>query len=69
MRSRACEEIGPPWIPSAWRARYWRNLSYDLDAELEGLARFFRLAQRIGRIPAVPALRFLEPRSVAKRSW
>ena len=51
---------GPSWIPADFLREYWRNLSYDLDGELEGLERFFRLAHGIGRIPAVPALDFLE---------
>jgi chorismate dehydratase len=52
--------IGPDWMPKALRTAYWRNLSYDLDEEAEGLLRFYRLAKKIGRIPAVPSLRFLE---------
>lgn len=60
VRGNAHEAIGPAWIPAAWRAEYWRNLSYDLDEEAEGLRHFFRLAHRIGKIPAVPPLRFLE---------
>jgi len=51
---------GPEWIPGALLAEYWRNLSYDLSGELEGLSLFFRLAAKIGRIPAVPPLRFLD---------
>ena len=51
---------GPSWIPADFLREYWRNLSYDLDGELEGLERFFRMAHRIGRIPAVPGLDFLE---------
>lgn len=50
----------PAWIPGRFLAAYWRNLSYDLDAEREGLMLFFRMARRIGRIPDVPPLRFLE---------
>jgi chorismate dehydratase len=51
---------GPDWIPREFRDAYWRCLSYDLDEEAEGLALFFRLAEKIGRIPAAPPLRFLE---------
>ena len=51
--------IGPEWIPRGFLSEYWRNLSYDLSAEIEGLDRFFRLAAKIGRIPFVPPLRFL----------
>jgi chorismate dehydratase len=53
-------DIGPAWIPPAFRTAYWRNLSYDLGREEEGLLLFFRLARKIGRIPAVPSLRFLD---------
>ncbi|MBI5419498.1 MAG: menaquinone biosynthesis protein [Deltaproteobacteria bacterium] len=53
--------IGPAWIPEEYRTAYWRNLSYDLAEEAEGLLRFFRLAHKIGRIASVPPLRFLEP--------
>ncbi len=52
--------IGPDWMPKELRTAYWRNLSYDLDEEAEGLLRFYRLAKKIGRIPSVPPLRFLE---------
>jgi chorismate dehydratase len=52
--------IGPEWISRSFLSEYWRNLSYDLSAEIEGLERFFRLAVKIGRIPAVPPLRFLD---------
>jgi chorismate dehydratase len=52
--------IGPDWMPKELRTTYWRNLSYDLNEEKEGLVRFFRLAKRIGRIPSVPPLRFLD---------
>ncbi len=51
---------GPAWIPGDVLSEYWRNLSYDLSGEIEGLARFFRLAAKLGRIPAVPPLRFLD---------
>lgn len=51
---------GPSWIPADFLREYWKNLSYDLDGELAGLERFFRMAHGIGRIPAVPALDFLE---------
>ncbi|RJP24710.1 MAG: futalosine synthase [Deltaproteobacteria bacterium] len=51
---------GPEWIPPDFREAYWRCLSYDLDAEAEGLALFFRLAAKNGRIPAAPPLRYLE---------
>jgi chorismate dehydratase len=51
---------GPEWIPADFLREYWRNLSYDLDREMEGLVRFFRLAAKLGRIPAAPPLEFLE---------
>ena len=51
---------GPAWIPRKFLKEYWRNLSYDLAAEREGLMLFFRLAAKIGRIPAAPPLRFLD---------
>lgn len=51
---------GPAWIPRSFLKAYWRNLSYDLAAEQEGLRLFFRLAAKIGRIPAAPPLRFLD---------
>jgi chorismate dehydratase len=51
---------GPEWIPRDYLSEYWRNLSYDLSAEIEGLERFFRLASKIGRIPSPPPLRFLD---------
>ncbi len=50
---------GPDWIPPGFREAYWRSLSYDLAGEAEGLALFFRLAEKIGRIPFAPPLRFL----------
>ncbi|GAB4234996.1 MAG: menaquinone biosynthesis protein [Deltaproteobacteria bacterium] len=52
---------GPDWIPPAFREAYWRCLSYDLDEEAEGLSLFYEMAARIGRIPAAPPLRFLDP--------
>jgi chorismate dehydratase len=52
---------GPAWIPPAFREAYWHCLSYDLDEEAEGLSLFYEMAARIGRIPAAPPLRFLEP--------
>jgi chorismate dehydratase len=51
---------GPSWIPKPFRHAYWQCLSYDLDAEVEGLALFYKLAEKIGRIPVAPPLRFLE---------
>ncbi len=51
---------GPEWIPRDFLSEYWRNLSYDLSQEIEGLERFFLLARKIGRIPAPPPLRFLD---------
>ncbi len=51
---------GPEWIPRDFLSEYWRNLSYDLSGEIEGLERFFLLARKIGRIPESPALRFLD---------
>ena len=51
---------GPAWIPRSFLKAYWRNLSYDLAAEQDGLRLFFRLAAKIGRIPAAPPLRFLD---------
>ena len=56
---------GPEWIPPEFLREYWKNLSYDLDRELEGLSLFFRLAKRIGRIPEVPPLDFLDPSPAA----
>lgn len=53
---------GPAWIPRPFLKAYWKNLSYDLGAEQEGLRLFFRLAAKIGRIPAAPPLRFLDLR-------
>jgi chorismate dehydratase len=52
--------IGPDWMPKEMRTAYWRNLSYDLKEETEGLVKFYRLAKKIGRIPSAPPLRFLE---------
>ncbi len=52
---------GTEWIPREFLSEYWENLSYDLDGETAGLATFFRLARKIGRIRAVPPLRFLDP--------
>lgn len=52
--------IGPDWMPKEMRTSYWRNLSYDLDDEAEGLLMFYALAKKIGRIPSVPPLRFIE---------
>lgn len=60
IRAATPADIGPAWIPPAFRAAYWRNLSYDLGREADGLRLFFRLARRIGRIPAVPRIRFLD---------
>lgn len=51
---------GTEWIPRTFLSEYWRNLSYDLGEETAGLETFFRLAGKIGRIPAVPPLRFLD---------
>ncbi|MGE5188935.1 MAG: menaquinone biosynthetic enzyme MqnA/MqnD family protein [Gemmatimonadota bacterium] len=51
---------GPAWIPRDFLEEYWRNLSYDLGPAEEGLRLFFRLAAKIGRIPAAPPLRFLD---------
>ena len=51
---------GPAWIPRRFLKEYWRNLSYELAAGEEGLRLFFRLAAKIGRIPAAPPLRFLD---------
>lgn len=52
---------GPGWIPPAFRDAYWQCLSYELDEEAAGLALFYRMAERIGRIPAAPPLQFLDP--------
>lgn len=52
--------IGPDWMPKELRTAYWRNLSYDLGTERKGLVLFYRLARKIGRIPSVPPLRFLD---------
>ena len=54
--------IGPDWMPKEMRTAYWRNLSYDLEEEAEGLRRFYRLAKKIGRIRKAPTLRFLDLR-------
>ncbi len=52
--------IGPNWIPLGYRMDYWNNLSYDLNAtERDGLALFYALAAKAGKIPAAPELRFL----------
>ena len=59
IRRREYPWGGPEWMPPAFREAYWRCLSYDLDEESEGLALFFRLAEKIGRIPSAPPLRFL----------
>ncbi len=56
---RAATPPGPAWIPREFLRDYWRNLSYDLGRETEGLTLFFRLAAKIGAIPGAPALRFL----------
>lgn len=53
---------GPDWIPPAFLDAYWHCLSYDLGEEAEGLSLFYELAAKIGRIAAVPPLRFLEIR-------
>lgn len=53
------DAVGPAWIPAGYRRTYWSNLSWDLGEETEGLTLYYRLARRIGRIPAVPPLRFL----------
>jgi chorismate dehydratase len=60
IRRREYPWGGPGWIPPAFREAYWQCLSYDLDEEAEGLALFFRMAEKIGRIPCAPPLRFLE---------
>jgi chorismate dehydratase len=60
IRRREYPWGGPGWIPAAFRETYWQCLSYDLSEEAEGLALFFRLAEKIGRIPVSPPLRFLE---------
>lgn len=59
-RSPDASPPGPEWIPPDFLREYWRNLSYDLDRETEGLEQFFRLAAKFGRIPAAPPLEFLE---------
>lgn len=51
---------GPGWIPPEFLREYWRNLSYELGEEKEGLRLFFRLAAGLGRVPAAPALEFLD---------
>ncbi len=51
---------GPAWIPRSYLKTYWRNLSYELASEQEGLRLFYRLAAKIGRIAAAPPLRFLD---------
>jgi len=62
IRRREYPWGGPDWIPPAFRDAYWQCLSYDLDEEAEGLELFYRMAERIGRIPAAPPLRFLDVR-------
>ena len=52
---------GPGWMSAKLREEYWQCLSYDLDEEIEGLALFYRLAEKYGWIPSAPSLRFLEP--------
>ena len=45
----------------AFLARYWADLSYELDAEMrEGLATFYRLAAEIGELPRAPSIRFVD---------
>ena len=42
-------------------ARYWAELSYELDGPMrEGLAAFYRMAAEIGEIPRAPSIRFLD---------
>ncbi len=60
IRRREYPWGGPDWIPTGFREEYWQCLSYDLEEETEGLSLFYRLAEKIGRIPAAPPLRFLE---------
>jgi chorismate dehydratase len=60
IRRREYPWGGPAWIPPAFLDAYWRGLSYNLEAEAEGLSLFYELAAKIGRIPAAPPLRFLE---------
>jgi len=60
IRRREYPWGGPDWMPPGFRDAYWRCLSYDLGDEAEGLSMFYRLAAKIGRIPAAPPLRFLE---------
>jgi chorismate dehydratase len=58
LAQRWAERFGfaPPFL-----ARYWADLSYELDGDMrEGLATFYRLAAEIGEIPRAPSLRFLE---------
>lgn len=41
-------------------AAYWRDLSYDLDTEMEeGLRTFYRLAAELKEIPEVPTLQWV----------
>jgi chorismate dehydratase len=48
--------FAPPFL-----ARYWADLSYELDGEMrEGLATFYRLAAEIGELARAPSLRFVE---------
>jgi len=61
IRRPGAPPVGPAWIPPEFLREYWSHLSYDLDRELEGLSLFFRLAHRIGRIPEVPPIEFLDP--------
>jgi len=53
---------GPEWMSAKLREEYWHCLSYDLDDELEGLALFYKLAEKNGLIPFAPKIKFLEPR-------
>jgi chorismate dehydratase len=60
IRRREYPWGGPARVPPEFLDEYWQCLSYDLEEEAEGLALFFRLAEKYGRIPSAPPLRFLE---------
>jgi chorismate dehydratase len=47
-------------FPAPMLDAYWRDLAYELDADMEeGLRAFYRLAAEAGEIPAAPPLRWL----------
>jgi chorismate dehydratase len=55
----AARHAGRYGMEPARLARYWEELSYDLDAPmLEGLTTFYRLAAEIGELERAPELRW-----------